>query len=90
MKSNIEEAPGTHRRIYLIIFGILLVLTGIEVFISTQSGILKIPLLVASSIAKALLVVFFYMHLKDEMRYYMLVFFVPFILVIPLLLMISQ
>ena len=85
-----EHTAGPTRWTYIIIFGILVILTIVEIFVANITGYLRIPGLVLTSVMKVLLVVFYYMHLKDESRLYWLTFFLPLVLVIPLLLMITQ
>ena len=60
--------PATHVKGYLAVFGALLVLTGVTVGISYLHlpSSMAIPIGVAIAIAKAALVVMFFMHLKGE------------------------
>jgi cytochrome c oxidase subunit 4 len=53
--------------VYTVVFGILAVLTLLEVLVGTSGeGFLRIPLLVAIAVVKAALVVLYYMHLKSD------------------------
>jgi cytochrome c oxidase subunit 4 len=64
--------------IYTVIFGALAILTVIEVLIGTAPhGGLTIPTLLGLAIAKAALVVMYYMHLKTDSRIFTYVLLVP-------------
>jgi caa(3)-type oxidase subunit IV len=78
--SQIHPAP--RRATYAIVFVILAVLTGIEIALSLL-GVdpsLRTPAFLALSLAKAALVVSFYMHLRHDSRLYAFIFIVPVIL----------
>lgn len=69
---------------YVVIGAILTVITAIEVaifYIPALAGIL-IPALLALSVAKFMMVVLFYMHLKFDSRIFWRVFFGPLILAV--------
>ena len=69
----IEEG---HKRPYVYVFVVLAVVTVIEVFVSGVQGLAeldKIMLLVGLATAKASLVVAYYMHLRYEPRWLMLI-----------------
>lgn len=88
--SEMEQGPGVEahpRPKYILIFVALLVLTISEVAIAEflASGARNSLLLIASAI-KAWLVILYFMHLRHDSRVYWLIFFLPFILVVPLLL----
>lgn len=82
-----ETAVATHRpageaarkRPYLAVFGILFIVTGIELAITTPGyspdieATLRIVLLVVLSTVKAGLVVAYYMHLRYEPRWLALI-----------------
>ncbi len=85
------QAQAAHRRPkYLLVFLALTVFTALEVVIAFTSGASRTPLLLGASFLKAMLVILFYMHLRYDSRWFALVFFLPFVLVIPLLLVIGQ
>jgi caa(3)-type oxidase subunit IV len=64
--------------LYTAVFGALAVLTLIEVLIAEIfTTDVKIPFLIGIAVAKALLVVLFYMHLRDDNRIFALVLAVP-------------
>ena len=70
--------------IYTFVFGVLAVLTALEVFtaeVFPNSGI-KIAALLAAAIAKALLVMAFYMHLSRDNWLFRFVLGVPFFIVL--------
>jgi cytochrome c oxidase subunit 4 len=60
--------------VYTLVFGILTILTILEVFFGNffrgrdELETLKVIVLLAIAISKAVLVVLFYMHLKDDSR----------------------
>jgi cytochrome c oxidase subunit 4 len=63
---------ASRRGRYLAVFGLLFVLTVLEVAVASPAlGISRVPLvasLVGLAVAKAALVALFFMHLKDETR----------------------
>ncbi len=65
-----------HRRPYVYVFVVLAVFTLIEVFISGIQGLAaldRITILISLATAKASLVVAYYMHLRYEPRWLMLI-----------------
>jgi cytochrome c oxidase subunit IV len=75
-----------HRRPnYLLVFAALAVLTALEVLVTYIPGIPLAPVLLTMSIAKVLLVILYFMHLRFDNRWFSFIFFAPFLLVIPLL-----
>lgn len=57
------------KKVYFIVFGALLVLTGLTTAVAyLDFGPLNLPLALTIAVAKALLVVLFFMHLKDSSR----------------------
>jgi caa(3)-type oxidase subunit IV len=69
--------------IYTVIFGILAVVTLIEVVISElPEGVVGNLLLVGLSGVKAALVVWYYMHLREDGLLYTMILIVPVVLVI--------
>lgn len=73
-----------HQPVYTVVFGVLGVLTLIEVLLAEiiQVDWLKIPVLVGLGLAKAALVVIFYMHLKDDSRVFAVALIMPLLIVI--------
>ena len=69
---------------YGIVLIALVVLTAIEVGVSYLTGGLKIGLLIALAVAKAALVVMYFMHLKFDTRLYTLMFLAGLVLIVPL------
>ncbi len=63
-----EESGGHRYRIYVIILGILLVLTLSMIFIgeSNLAPVAQVPLLLLGAAIKAALIIFYFMHLKFE------------------------
>ena len=70
---------------YLMIFALLALLTALEVAVTYIPGIPLAPILLTMSVAKALLVILYFMHLRFDNRWFSFIFFAPFLLVIPLL-----
>jgi cytochrome c oxidase subunit 4 len=65
--------------VYTVVFGVLGVLTAIEVVLAEllPSGAVKIALLVGIAIGKALLVMLFYMHLREDSRLFAVAITLP-------------
>jgi cytochrome c oxidase subunit 4 len=74
-----------HHPPYLLVFASLAILTAVEVGVTYVPQIPQAPVLMSLSIFKALLVILFYMHLRYDSKWFGLIFFVPFLLVIPLI-----
>jgi caa(3)-type oxidase subunit IV len=70
---------------YLLVFAALAVMTAIEVTVTYIPGVPLVPVLLTMSFAKAMLVILYFMHLRFDSRWFGFVFFVPFLLVTPLL-----
>ncbi|MCA9911843.1 MAG: cytochrome C oxidase subunit IV family protein [Anaerolineae bacterium] len=70
--------------IYTFVFGMLAVLTVLEVLMAEllPSGWLTIALLLIAAVAKALLVVTFYMHLASDNRIFRVVLLLPLVVVL--------
>ena len=81
--STAEKA--NHTRTYIIVFFALAVLTGLELVVTLIRGIPQAPTLLAMSALKALLVILFFMHLRWDSRWYSFIFFAPFLLVVPMI-----
>jgi len=80
----------THRRPnYLLVFVALAALTAIEVAVTYVPGIPQAPVLLTMSLAKALLVILYFMHLRSDSRWFALVFIIPFFLVVPILIVLQ-
>lgn len=83
-----QQKPGvkhSHHPNYLLVFASLAVLTAIEVAITYVPQIPQAPVLLTLSVLKALLVILYFMHLRFDSRWFAFVFFIPFLLVIPML-----
>lgn len=78
---SIGSMPGG---IYTFIFLVLGVITAIEVLITLvlPESVFSIGLLVLLSIAKAFLVIMYYMHLKDDNPIFRLVIILPLLIVL--------
>ncbi len=76
-----------HHPNYLLVFASLAVLTAIEVGITYVPALQDVmtPILLALSFFKASLVILYFMHLRFDSRWFALIFFIPFVLVIPML-----
>lgn len=70
---------------YLLVFLSLAVLTAVEVGITYVPQIPQAPVLIALSLFKAMLVIMYFMHLRYDSKWFSFIFFVPFVLVIPML-----
>jgi caa(3)-type oxidase subunit IV len=81
----------THRRPnYILVFLALAAITAVEVFFVTLfPGLPKAPFLLAMSFIKVALVLLYFMHLKTDNRWYALIFLLPFLLVVPVLLVLQ-
>jgi caa(3)-type oxidase subunit IV len=94
MQSNLE----TKRRpavTYVIIFVFLAILTAVEVALSAPSlgidlGGVKTAVFLLLSATKASLVAAFFMHLKDDSRFYLFVFISPVLLLLAYALMVPS
>lgn len=70
---------------YLLVFLSLAVLTAVEVGITHVPQIPQAPVLLTLSIFKAMLVIMYFMHLRYDSKWFAFIFFIPFVLVIPML-----
>ncbi len=75
----------TRRPNYVLVFFMLAALTALEVFVASMTNIPRVEFLLFMSFIKAMLVILYFMHLRSDSRWFGLIFFLPFLLVIPLL-----
>ena len=81
------HSTSQRRANYLGIFALLAGFTLIETLVSyLQREAIKIPVLIVLSLAKAILVLLYFMHLKFDSRIYSYLFIAGCLLVIPLIL----
>jgi cytochrome c oxidase subunit IV len=86
MNEEPEKKKAHRRPNYLLVFLALALITGAEVaFVTFFPALPKAPFLLTMSFAKVLLVILYFMHLRTDSRWYALIFFLPFFLVIPIL-----
>ncbi len=85
MNNAPEEETHAKPRYGLVLLA-LVILTGIEVGVSYLPEAIKLPILIVIAIAKAALVVLWFMHLKFDKRLYALVFLIGLVLILPELL----
>jgi cytochrome c oxidase subunit 4 len=91
MEAITPERPKTRRSTYAVVFLALVVVTAIEVGLST-TGIARgtlAPLYLVLSLGKASLVAAFYMHLRGDARLYSYIFILPVALLAVFILMAS-
>lgn len=69
---------------YFLVLVFLVVFTAIEVAVSYLTGGIKIPILLVLAVAKASLVILYFMHLKFDARVYAFWFVLALALIIPL------
>jgi len=76
-----QTTHSSNLRKYILVFGGLAVLTGIEVglviFVQLAN---PLPFLLALAAAKAALVALFFMHLKDDTKWFSAIFIFPMLL----------
>ncbi len=84
-----QPAKATSAR-YALVFFVLAILTGLEVFIATMANVPKVPFLLGMSFVKAMLVILYFMHLRYDSRWFGLIFFLPFLLIVPLLMVLPH
>jgi caa(3)-type oxidase subunit IV len=90
MNEEPQKNKSSRRPNYLFVFLALAVITGVEVlFVSLFPSVPRAAFLLTMSLAKVLLVVLFFMHLKSDNRWYALIFILPFFLVIPVLIVLQ-
>ena len=85
--SDSHSATGapSHRRAYIMVFVALAALTALELGVTLVRGLPQAPVLLSLSAVKALLVILYFMHLRWDSRWYAFIFFAPFVLVIPMI-----
>lgn len=88
--TNHATAAAHKRPNYLLVFISLAILTGLEVAITFQNVLPIAPFLLAMSFVKAMLVILYFMHLKSDSRWFGAIFFLPFVLVIPMVVTLLQ
>jgi caa(3)-type oxidase subunit IV len=66
-----EVQHHSHKKLYIIIFFVLAILTGVEILIPELeiAYYLKVTSLVGLALGKAFLVAYFYMHLNEETKW---------------------
>lgn len=79
------DTEHRHHPRYLLVFLALLILTVLEVVVTFIEGIPHAPFILGMSFLKALLVLLYFMHLRYDSKWFSFVFFIPFVLVIPFL-----
>jgi caa(3)-type oxidase subunit IV len=90
MNEEPQKKKSGGRPNYLLVFLALAIITGLEVLlVSFFPALPRAPFLLTMSLAKVLLVVLFFMHLKTDNRWYALIFVLPFFLVIPVLIVLQ-
>jgi cytochrome c oxidase subunit 4 len=73
-----HDSESHHIKVYLKVFGGLLVLTVLTVLVSLADlGPLSLPVAMAVAMVKATLVATFFMHLKDDERFNTFIFLAP-------------
>ncbi len=70
IEQNVEAHAHHSHTPFLIVWGALLVLTGIEVFLGYQNlpAVRMLSILLVLSIVKAALIILYFMHMKFEAR----------------------
>jgi cytochrome c oxidase subunit 4 len=85
MKSETRRQPN-----YFAVFAVLAAFTLIETMVSyVQQAAIKLPVLIALSVVKAVLVLLYFMHLKADSRVFTYLFVAGCVLVIPLILVMT-
>ncbi len=74
---------------YWLILVLLVALTAIEVAASYLTGGIKLGVLITLAVAKAALVVLYFMHLKFDSRLFTVMFLLGLLLITPLLIFIA-
>jgi cytochrome c oxidase subunit IV len=77
------DTEHRHHPRYLLVFLALLLLTVFEVGVTYIQGIVHAPFILGMSFLKILLVLAYFMHLRFDSKWFSFIFFIPFVLVIP-------
>jgi cytochrome c oxidase subunit 4 len=80
--STVENEKHTvPYRVFIIIWGLLLILTGVTIGVSRINfGYFNVVVALLIATIKAFLVVFFFMHLKYENRFFKFIVFLTFLI----------
>lgn len=78
------DTEHAHHPPYLLVFASLAVLTAMEVGVALIPNLPHAPLLIALMIVKVALVLLYFMHLRYDSKWFSFIFLVPFVLIIPL------
>jgi cytochrome c oxidase subunit IV len=70
---------------YLLVFASLAVLTAMEVAVAMIPRLPHAPFLLALMTVKVALVLLYFMHLKYDSKWFSFIFLIPFVLIIPLM-----
>jgi caa(3)-type oxidase subunit IV len=90
MNEDPQKNKSSRRPNYLLVFLALAIITAIEVlFVTLFPSLPRTAFLLTMSFAKVMLVILYFMHLKTDNRWYALIFCLPFLLVIPVLLVLQ-
>jgi caa(3)-type oxidase subunit IV len=90
MNEEPQKSKNSRRPNYLLVFLALAGLTAVEVlFVTLFPALPRTAFLLTMSFAKVMLVVLYFMHLKTDNRWYALIFLLPFLLVVPILLVLQ-
>lgn len=77
---NDHHEHKSHKKEYIIIFFILAILTGIEIWVAEVKGLSKFgkgSSLTFLAVGKAFIVAYYYMHLKEETKWMKLIAAIP-------------
>ncbi len=87
MESKKPGTQHTHHPKYLLVFASLAVLTALEVAVTYVPALQNFlaPILLSMSFLKAMLVILYFMHLRFDSKWFAFIFFIPFVLVVPMI-----
>ncbi len=77
------DTEHRHHPKYVLVFIALLLLTVFEVGVVYIEGIPHAPFILGMSFLKIALVLLYFMHLKYDSKWFTFIFFIPFVLVVP-------